>query len=161
MHYLSMGVAERARPQDADVTDPAARVAVIRAELELLAAQAAASTPPNPRSSEFVRSIIAARSLRRKYLNSHLFADPAWDILLELYALEREGRRTSVSKLCLASGVPATTAIRWIDKLVHEDLIVRTEDPVDARRVWVTITCAGREAMDGYLKELSAGRLPL
>ena len=141
--------------------DSSASLAAIITHAQLLAADAAVRRPLQPTSGKFVRRIIAARAARRDFFASDLFADPAWDILLELYALNCEQQRTSVSKLCLAAGVPATTALRWIDTLHGDGLIVRTPDPMDSRRVWVAISSVGLDAMMSYLSSLSPEALPL
>ena len=112
-------------------------------------------------SPQFVRRAIAARAARQRYFASDLFADPAWDILLELYALECEQRRTSVSKLCIAAAVPSTTALRWIDKLYADGLLSRSADPLDGRRVWVSLSPQGLEAMLAYLESISMFGVPL
>src|SRR6476469_1135829 len=59
-------------------------------------------------SMEAVQWIIHARVLRSKFLSTYLFADPAWDMLLELLRAEIAQRRISVSSLCIAANVPAT-----------------------------------------------------
>lgn len=107
-------------------------------------------------NAAFVRSIIRARALRRQFFDQNLFADPAWDILLELYALKCEGVRVSVSKLSIAADVPCTTALRWIDKLEADWLVVRQEDPLDGRRVWVELSDLGAAAMGTYLQQISS-----
>ncbi len=58
--------------------------------------------------------IIRQRQLRARFFDGELFADPAWDMLLDLTAARVEARRVSVTSLCIASGVPPTTALRWI-----------------------------------------------
>jgi DNA-binding MarR family transcriptional regulator len=118
------------------------------------AARATAPGPSDATNGQLARSIINARSARAKYLDAELFADPAWDMLLELYALTCEGRRVSVSKLSLAAGVPTTTALRWIDKLEAECLVVRVDDPVDARRVWIMLSRAGYSAMETFVDQI-------
>src|SRR4051812_23053389 len=50
-------------------------------------------------TAERVRTILRARRLRDRFFEAQLFADPAWDILLELYAAELGRYRTSVSSL--------------------------------------------------------------
>jgi hypothetical protein len=65
-------------------------------------------------SAELVRSIIRARRLRDQFMPGNLFADPAWGILLDLLQAEIVQHRVPVSSLCIASAVPATTALRWI-----------------------------------------------
>ena len=110
-------------------------------------------------SAGLVRSILKARRERADHFNGHLFADPAWDILLELFALELEQRRVSVSKLCLSAAVPCTTALRWVEKLHEEGLISRGEDPFDGRRIWVSLSPAGAKAMRGYFDNRNADLL--
>lgn len=114
------------------------------------------SEQPAEISSQFVRSIINARMKRRQFFDEGLFADPAWDMLLELYALECEGRSISISKLSFAAGVPGTTALRWIDKLEEKMLIVRTDDALDGRRTWVALSEHGFATMRLYLEQITA-----
>ena len=152
MHGSVVRLADRQSEQfDADLM-----VAAIIANAEQLARQAKGVPSPSLDSVAFVRRVIAAREKRRNHFDSQLFADPAWDILLELFALHCEQRRISVSKLCLAAGVPATTALRWIEKLVSDDLATRKEDPFDARRVWVSLSATGLAAMTAYLEAISS-----
>jgi hypothetical protein len=54
--------------------------------------------------------------LRSQHFVPALFADPAWDILLDLAAARIDGRMVAVSSLCIAAAVPATTALRWITR---------------------------------------------
>ncbi len=63
------------------------------------------------------REIYKARRLRDAVL-PRLFGEPAWDILLDLFASEAEHIDVSVSSACLAAGVPATTAHRYLIELV-------------------------------------------
>jgi len=97
-----------------------------------------------------VHQILRKRRSRLEVIGADLLGEPAWDMLLELYALEIEQRRISVSKLCLASGVPPTTALRWVDKLQESGLVTRKEDPFDARRTWVGLSDDGNRRMREY-----------
>ena len=99
-----------------------------------------------------VRAILKVRAARKEHFPAELFADPAWDLLLELYAVELGQQKVSVSNLCLTAGVPATTALRWIGNLERAGLIVRNDDLFDRRRVWVRLSQAGLEAMDRYFR---------
>ncbi len=96
--------------------------------------------PQQAITADFVRSIIRARRLREEYLGSDLFADPAWDLLLDLLAARLEGRSVSVSSLCVAAAVPATTALRWISLLEAKGVILRQSDQRDGRRVLLRIS---------------------
>lgn len=97
--------------------------------------------------------MVVARRRRYAYFGDRLFADPAWDILLELFLAELEHRAVPVTDLCSASNVPDTTILRWIRRLEIEGTIVRARDPVDKRRVLVQLSEAGCEAMQHYFEE--------
>jgi hypothetical protein len=55
-----------------------------------------------------------ARRKRAEFVPSALLAEPAWDILLDLYIRQAQGKRTTVSSACVGAIVPATTALRWL-----------------------------------------------
>jgi hypothetical protein len=94
-----------------------------------------------------VRRFICARRARDSYFEPQLFADPVWDMLLELFATEVGGKRISISSLCIAAAVPATTALRWFSHLEKNGYVVRKEDPLDRRRFHVSLSASAREAM--------------
>ncbi|MBA4164875.1 MAG: MarR family transcriptional regulator [Erythrobacter sp.] len=106
---------------------------------------------PDPR---LVRQIIQQRQMRARFFDGALFADPAWDMLLDLTASRAEHVRVSVTSLCIASGVPPTTALRWIGQMVDAGLFVRTEDGVDKRRAFIALSDQAAEAMARYFAEL-------
>jgi DNA-binding transcriptional ArsR family regulator len=111
-------------------------------------------SPPKPKqkvSAEVIRSILRARRMRDVYFNPELFADPAWDMLLDLLAAKLEGRHVSVTSLCGAAAVPPTTALRWIGKLEEEGLIIRTDDTSDSRRVLLALSDDAAERLTAYL----------
>lgn len=103
-----------------------------------------------PVTESYVKSVLALRRKRERFFEPTLFADPAWDILLELYAADLGQRRMSVSSLCIGAAVPSTTALRWITALEKKGMIRRTADPLDGRRVFVALTPDALSAMDGF-----------
>lgn len=109
--------------------------------------------PPLP-EPRLVRRIIRQRRLRAKYFDGELFADPAWDMLLDLTAARVEHARVSVTSLCIASGVPPTTALRWIGQMIEAGLFERQEDDTDRRRAFITLSDRAAEAMARYFEEL-------
>lgn len=79
--------------------------------------------------------------------------EPAWDILLDLFIAQGEGKTVSVSSACIGSASPPTTGLRWLGVLADEGLIVRENDPADHRRVLVRLTPAGTAAMERFFDE--------
>ncbi|OYW32753.1 MAG: hypothetical protein B7Z45_09055, partial [Azorhizobium sp. 12-66-6] len=98
-----------------------------------------------------------ARADRDAIFQAGLFSDPAWDMLLDLAVAEATGRPISVTSLCIASGVPTTTALRRIDDLKDAGLIDRLPDPRDRRRILVELTVQGRDRMEAFVQR-QAGR---
>lgn len=119
-----------------------------------------AARPPLP-DPRLVRRIIRQRQLRARFFDGDLFADPAWDMLLDLTAARAEHTRVSVTSLCIASGVPPTTALRWIGQMTESGLLERVEDEADRRRAFIALTDKAADAMARYFAELgtNAARL--
>ena len=116
-----------------------------------------AAASPRPPSA---RSVLTARRAREELISRELFADPAWDMLLALHDAEPEQGRISTTQLCIESAVPATTALRWLAKLEHLGFVVRTVDPLDARRIWVALSSSAREKMNVYFQALGGDLWP-
>ena len=104
--------------------------------------------------ARMVRQIIRHRRKREQQFASHLLADPGWDMLLDLYAAHYENNKVSVSSLCIAAAVPATTALRWIKTLEEEGHLARSQDPYDGRRIYLRITDEARARMDDYFDDI-------
>ena len=99
-----------------------------------------------------IRAMIRARRLRDQFFRGDLFADPAWDMLLDLMAARLEKNSVAVSSLCIAAAVPATTALRWIKALTDRGLLVRQADPQDGRRVYIELSDDTARALAAYLR---------
>ncbi len=108
-------------------------------------------------SLDTVRQVIRARRLRARFFDEELFADPAWDMLLDLLQAEIAQHRVPVSSLCIAAAVPATTALRWIKTMTDLGLFKRRADPHDGRRIFVELSAGASQAMRRYFGEV--GRL--
>jgi hypothetical protein len=113
---------------------------------------------PDPR---LVRRIIRHRQQRARFFDGELFADPAWDILLDLTAARVEHTRVSVTSLCIASGVPPTTALRWISQMTEAGLLERVEDDTDRRRAFIALSERAADAMARYFAEVGRGAAQL
>jgi hypothetical protein len=114
----------------------------------LTAGRATAITAP------MVRRIIAAGRLREDHFGIG-FGDPAWAMMLELFLARLEQRPLRATSLSRVSGVPLTTALRWIDRLDEMGILVRTPDPGD--RSGIALSEKAEDQMRAYL--LSALKL--
>lgn len=110
-----------------------------------------------PVSEKEVRNLLRLRRNRDRFFAGDLFADPAWDILLELYAAALGQLRVSVSSLCVGAAVPATTALRWINHLEEKGMIVRRSDPTDRRRHFLMLSKEAIEAMSAFFRTVPPG----
>lgn len=102
-------------------------------------------------------TFLRVRRLRGQHLGADLFADPAWDMLLDLFVQRRRGHRVSVTSLCIASQVPSTTALRWISIIVDRGLAQRETDTTDGRRIFIGLSETGERAVAQVLAQM--GRL--
>jgi len=97
------------------------------------------------------RQEFVARAQRSQIFNRAMFGEPAWDMLLALYLTEQTGARHTVSGLINLSGVPPTTALRWLDFLENnEHLVIRKPNSVDKRVFLIELTEKARDALDAY-----------
>lgn len=142
------------------LSDEVSRIAATLARLSAVPAAGIAEAPQQisgdvPEVSiDTVRTVIRARRLRGRYFPEDLFADPAWDMLLDLLQAEIAQMRVPVSSLCMAAAVPATTALRWIKSMTEQGLFVRRADPHDARRVFVELAPRTSVSMRRYFADV-------
>lgn len=108
-----------------------------------------------PVSPALVRRLIRLRRDRERHFPAEIFADPAWDMLLDLIAARMEGTNVPVSSLCVAAAVPTTTALRWIRTLTEAGLLERRTDAVDARRSFVTLSDTAHAGILAWLRRFS------
>lgn len=104
--------------------------------------------------ARMVRGLLARRRRRTRYFPADLFADPAWDMLLDLYAAHYEKAQVSSSSLCIAAAVPATTALRWIASMTEAGWLEREADPKDKRRILIRISEVARVQLDRYFDDI-------
>ena len=131
------------------LSQEAARIA------QALAALAVATQPgadDAPLSAMLVRRLIRLRDDRARFFPAELFADPAWDMLLDLIAARMEHAQVPVSSLCVAAHVPTTTALRWIRSLSDAGLFIRRTDPSDGRRNYVELSDLAAQGMLAWLR---------
>lgn len=126
-------------------------------ELEVRAAEAGQGPPSRGFSDDKLATLAGAiyrmRRHRQAYFDGALFAEPAWDMLLDLFINQVRGARVSTTSLCLAAGVPHATGIRWIRTLREHGLLRRYRAPDDARLMLIEITPRGYQLMRQCLSD--------
>jgi DNA-binding MarR family transcriptional regulator len=114
--------------------------------------------PGQPKSpAEVLKLLIEIRRMRFRHFAAPAFTDPGWDMLLDLMSARLTKRAVAVSSACASAGVPATTALRWVDQLAQSGFVRRLPDPGDRRRVLLELTDEGCRRMEVYLR--AVGRL--
>jgi len=88
----------------------------------------------------------AARRARRALFPSHIFADPAWDILLSMYIAALQDQHCGIDMMA-DTALPTKALLRWIEALVGEGLVTITsrEAPVSFR-----LSVSGLNGMERY-----------
>ena len=94
---------------------------------------------------EIARKMYRARRRRDEFFPQRLFAEPAWDILLDTFVQQAGDGNTTIKAVCASSHVAPTTALRYIKLLKDEGLLTTWNHPTDRR-----VTCV-RLSKDGYL----------
>ena len=102
-----------------------------------------------------VKSIIKTRRIRSRFFSEQLFADPAWDMLLDLTRGQLECQRVSIMSLCGAAHVPATTALRHIATMTAKGMLQRRPDPLDGRREFIELTPTTLDSMLRFLNSIA------
>jgi hypothetical protein len=115
-----------------------------------------AATEAKAPTAAAIRDLIKLRRMREQHFPPALFADPGWDILLDLFAAKQEGKAVSVSSLCIAAAVPPTTALRWITTMTEHGALIRRQDPHDARRVFIELSEDSEERLLNFFREAEA-----
>ena len=138
--------------------------ASIGAQLENLRALIAAPGPADQRAAKFglplslsalAKQLIADRRARNAEFPCELFADPAWDILLDLFVAHSDALRISVTSAVIAANVPPTTALRWITLMADRGYLIRVPDPHDRRRVHIELAEDTAVRIKNYLQGLA------
>lgn len=108
-------------------------------------------------TSTQVRALRSARRARETYFGRSLFAEPAWDILLELYANYLDWRMVGILELGTELGIADATLLRWLEKLRHRGFVERVLHPTDKRRVLVGLTPSAAGKMHKWFVSWLAG----
>ena len=141
------------------INDLTARLAAVAEDFNARVAQEARDVPAGVEPSDAMlvkraRLVLHERRLRRQFLPEELFHEPAWDMLLALFVSRDVDQPMYVKALVGMSDAPVTTSQRWIEHLHKLGLINRVIDPVDRRRVEISLSQSGNRALRAYLRAL-------
>lgn len=126
--------------------------ALLGASLERTMTAANDTPTDKPSLQRRALRILADRKRRYAMFGKGMFGEPAWEMLLLLYALA-PGPRQTITKLGEVVGASKSTALRWIDYLETQRLIRRESHPTDRRAAFIELTEAGVAAIELYLSD--------
>lgn len=95
--------------------------------------------------------ILRQRLRRKEYFKASMFSEPGWDMLLELYVLDSSGGSATAAQLLIAAATSTSTAVRWLEYLEEEGLVIRRPHPVDPETEFIELTEEAWQAMEAYL----------
>ena len=105
------------------------------------------------------RTMLASRRKMEQFFPT-LFADPARDMLLDLFVAVEEGRELSVTSCCIAAMVPPTTALRWLSLLKAQGLVLEEPDTRDRRQKLLRLAPFARQQMRQFFDAIEPRRPP-
>ncbi|HEY1604300.1 MAG TPA: hypothetical protein VGF77_01730 [Allosphingosinicella sp.] len=147
-----------ARPRAArtDSQRVAAREILLEVEILLQRLMHLTAPPPDEQTALLLsaRQLYRSRRLRDRVFGTTLFADPAWDILLDLFIARREGRKVTISSACAAASAPTSTAARHIAHLVQKRLVARVSREEDARSSYLELSGAADRKLTQLFREM-------
>lgn len=95
---------------------------------------------PYAKEAELARFLLRQRRRRETMLGAEHFADPVWDMMLDLFIARVHDEEVATSSLIIAANVPQSTALRRIRRLVADGVLVARADPHDGRRTFVRLS---------------------
>lgn len=99
------------------------------------------------------RSEFHNRRRRDSLIRHDLFAEPAWDMLLDLYIQHHRGQPVAVDRLCAVAATAGTTALRWLGLLIEKELVIRSSSAGEDGAVRVALSDRGVSEMERYLRD--------
>jgi DNA-binding MarR family transcriptional regulator len=108
--------------------------------------------------TRFCLVMLTERRIISRYLKKHDWNHASLVMLLELYIADAAEKSLSVSSLGYASCVSLPTATRLAVALETLQLVDRERDPLDGRRINVSLAPRGRAAMRCILDDCAKQR---
>lgn len=102
--------------------------------------EALSTARSSPQAIQLLLDEQEAAVLKRDALPPSWSFEVSWQILVETFINQSQGRTTRVKNASIAANAPSATAARHIALLVDEGWIVRSSDPRDQRVVNLQLT---------------------
>lgn len=85
--------------------------------------------------------------------DSGLFADSCWNMCLDIFICDLKNELITISSVAHSSGIPMTTAVRYINVMAAQGLLEKTLNPSDQRMTFVSTSAAGKEKITKLLAD--------
>lgn len=118
------------------------------------------SCDPSPHYRDMAALLYRERRSRDTYLPAArgLWSDPAWDMLLDLFIANEDGKPVSVSSACIGACLAPTTGLRWIKQLIGAGLVTRSSHPSDGRKGMLSVTDEAAASIRNYIDNVGKVR---
>lgn len=110
----------------------------------------------SPTYASYASAMVEARKRLQRFLPGSYFSDPAFDMVLDLFAATEAREKRSFKAAALASRVPAATAARYVEMMVRDGIILREPDPSDGRRTLLSLSESAMVALREWLGSISS-----
>lgn len=130
------------------------RLRRIRDELAVVESMVRNEAEARITATDIGRIIRTAREGIGGFFDAELFADPAFDMLLFVFLEQEAGRTVETSACYRASGVPRTTAVRWINMLVANGMFESAPHPTDRRLALLSLSEGARANVRQWLNTM-------
>ncbi|MEP0144501.1 MAG: hypothetical protein ABJP02_10355 [Parasphingorhabdus sp.] len=87
-------------------------------------------------------------------LGSGLFSDSCWDMCLDIYICDLKDEKITISSIAHSSGIPMTTAMRYINVMTEDGLLEKSSNPSDNRMVFISTSDNCKEKISTILRNL-------
>lgn len=88
-------------------------------------------------------------------LDAGLFNDSCWNMCLDIYICDLKGEKITVSSIAHSSGIPMTTAMRYINVMPEEGLLEKSPNPSDNRMIFLSTSTFCKDKMALILQNVS------
>lgn len=115
-----------------------------------------ASATLREKRSKTATRLFRERRFRTEYFSdSDVFGEPAWDILLHLFQGHAYGRSIKIESIALATGLPATASLRWLEVLEKKGLVFAYREENEIGQIYVRLSSKGLQDMTRYLDHIA------